>query len=202
MRLVPGAVSALSPQSVFQQFGPFRVLDPHRAAIVGSTDASSPQAFKQMLSAWPEIAVLEFVDASGTTNDIANLKLGRAIRSAGISTHIPPGGSARSGAVELFLAGTKRSIAADSWFAVHSWRDGAGREPRDFAPDAPENRLYLDYYVEMGMSPDDARAFYALTNSVPHNDALWIKGAEMSRWISGEPALIRERRIAVAFATR
>lgn len=201
-RLVPGVGSAAGRQTVLQQFGPFRVLDLRRAAIIGATDASSPSAFKQMMSAWPEIEVLEFVDASGTTNDIANLKLGRAIRSAGISTYIPPGGSARSGAVELFLAGTRRSIAKDTWFAVHSWRDEAGREPRDFAPDAPENRLYLDYYVQMGMSIEDARAFYAMTNSVPHNDALWIKGAEMGRWITEQPAMTRERRIAAVVVSR
>ena len=44
-------------------------------------------------------------------------------------------------------------------FAVHSWRDERGREPADFAPDAPANRLYLDYYAEMGMNADEARAF-------------------------------------------
>jgi hypothetical protein len=59
-----------------------------------------------------------------------------------------------------------------------------GREPADFAPDAPENRLYLDYYAEMGMSDDEARAFYAMTNSVPHSGALWLEGAEMARWIA------------------
>jgi hypothetical protein len=71
-------------------------------------------------------------------------------------------------------------------FAVHSWRDERGREPADFAPDAPENRLYLDYYAEMGMTADEARAFYAMTNSVPHAGALWLQGEDMARWIAPE----------------
>jgi hypothetical protein len=170
------------------QYGPFRVLDGKRAALVGSTDAASPAAFAAMLAANPGLEVIEFLDASGTSNDLANLALGRAIRAAGLATHVPAGGSARSGAVELFLAGTRRSIDESALFAVHSWRDEAGREPDDFAPDAPENRLYLDYYAEMGMSGEEARAFYAMTNSVPHAGALWLRGSEMARWVSPEAA--------------
>jgi len=165
-------------------FGPFRVIDAKRAAIVGATDAASPQAFAAMLAAFPGLEVIEFVDAPGTTHDLANLRLGRAIRAAGLATHVPTGGSARSGAVELFLAGTRRTLDPGALFAVHSWRDERGREPADFAPDAPENRLYLDYYAEMGMSETQARDFYAMTNSVPHSGALWLEGAQMARWIA------------------
>lgn len=165
-------------------FGPFRVIDARRAAIVGATDADSPRAFAAMLAAYPGLEVLEFADAPGTSHDLANLRLGRAIRAAGLATHVPAGGSARSGAVELFLAGTRRSIDPRALFAVHSWRDELGREPADFAPDAPENRLYLDYYAEMGMTAEQAREFYAMTNSVPHSGALWLEGGEMARWIA------------------
>ncbi len=168
------------------RFGPFRVLDAGHAALVGATDAASPQAFAAMMAAYPHLRVIEFLDAPGTSHDLANLRLGRAIRAAGLATHVPAGGSARSGAVELFLAGTQRSVDPGALFAVHSWRDELGREPADFAPDAPENRLYLDYYAEMGMSADQALAFYAMTNSVPHAGARWLEGAEMARWIAAE----------------
>ena len=164
-------------------FGPFRVIDDKRAALVGTTDAASPQAFAAMLAQFPALEVIDFVDAPGTRHDLANLRLGRAIRAAGLATHVPAGGSARSGAVELFLAGTRRTMDPGALFAVHSWRDTIGREPSDFAADAPENRLYLDYYADMGMAPDQASAFYAMTNSVPHADALWLQGGDMARWI-------------------
>lgn len=174
------------------RFGPFLVLDSQRAALVGSTDAASPAAFAAMLAAYPALEVIEFTDAPGTRHDLANLKLGRAIRAAGLATHVPAGGSARSGAVELFLAGTRRTVAPGALFAVHSWRDERGREPADFAPDAPENRLYLDYYTEMGMSLEEARAFYAMTNSVPHAGARWLDGAEMTRWLAPRAPAARE----------
>lgn len=57
---------------------------------------------------------------------------------------------------------------------------------RPFAPDAPANRLYLDYYEEMGMSKARAQAFYAMTNSVPHHSAKWLRADEMRPWIRPE----------------
>jgi hypothetical protein len=183
VRFIPAARAAPAA-GARAAFGPFRVLDERRAALVASTDAASPEAFAAMLAAFPGLEVIEFVDAPGTSHDLANLRLGRAIRAAGLATHVPAGGSARSGAVELFLAGTRRSVDPGALFAVHSWRDELGREPADFAPEAPENRLYLDYYAEMGMTAEEARAFYAMTNSVPHAGALWMGGAEMARWIA------------------
>jgi hypothetical protein len=197
-----------APAAALAAFGPFRVMDAKRAALVGTTDAASPQAFAAMLAKFPGLEVIEFVDAPGTSHDLANLRLGRAIRSAGLATHVPADGSARSGAVELFLAGTRRTVDPGALFAVHSWRDARGREPSDFGPEAPENRLYLDYYTEMGMSADQARAFYAMTNSVPHAGALWLEGAEMERWIApetGTPALpefdgLTERALRLALA--
>ena len=147
-------------------------------------EVRAPADFAAMLAAYPGLQVIEFLDAPGTSHDIANLKVGRAIRNAGLATHVPAGGSARSGAVELFLAGTRRTVDPGALFAVHSWRDEKGREPADFAPDAPENRLYLDYYAEMGMTADQASAFYAMTNSVPHASARWLQGEEMTAWIA------------------
>lgn len=163
-------------------FGPFRVIDPARAALVGETDSLSPSDFQAMLRAYPGIAVLELVDCPGTLDDTANLRLGRMIRAGGLATHVPADGSVRSGAVELFLAGAVRSAEPTAEFAVHSWLDTEGREAGDFSADDPVNRTYLAYYREMGLTPDNAAAFYALTNSVPNETALWLRPADIARY--------------------
>ena len=54
---------------------------------------------------------------------------------------------------------------------------------RDYAANAPENRAYLDYYRDMGLSPIEARAFYAMTNSVPNASARWLNAAQMAQWV-------------------
>ncbi len=168
------------------RFGPFAVVDANHAALVGETDSQSPGLFKAMLQAFPGIHVLEMVDCSGTADDGANLKLGRLIREHGLTTEVPSGGSVRSGGVELFLAGVTRRAAPDAEFGVHAWRDETGHQPGDYAADAPVNKTYLDYYREMGLSPDDATGLYALTNSVPNEQMLWLHTSDIKRFVPVE----------------
>lgn len=181
-RFVAPSGPAESPAGI-AAYGPFRVLDGKRAALVDVTDERSPAAFAAMLAAHPGIAVLELVECPGTDDDRANLALGRMIRARGLSTHVPEGGSVRSGAVELFLAGVHRKAEAGAEFAVHAWADEDGREPSDYPISAPENRAYLDYYRAMGMTATEARAFYDMTNAVPNASARWMNAAQMAQWV-------------------
>jgi len=176
------------------QYGPFRVIG-DRVELIGETDAMSPSWFARVLADNPGLSRLDMIECPGTLDDRANLQLGRMIRKAGLATHVPSHGSVRSGAVELFLAGIERSMEPGAEFAVHSWRDEYGREADDFSLDAPENRVYLDYYADMGMSSQQARAFYAMTNSVPHHRALWMEAGEMGQWVD-RYARMRSPRIA------
>jgi hypothetical protein len=167
-------------------YGPFRVIDSASAALVGITDTASPEEFSAMLRDYPAIATIEMVNCPGTDDDRANLRLGRMIRERGLATHVPEGGFVASGAVDLFVAGARRSAEPSAAFAVHSWLDDTGREPADYAPDAPENRAYLDYYRAVGMTVPEAHAFYAMTNSVPFDSPRWLTRAELARWVSLE----------------
>lgn len=179
---------AHAEQSAIAAYGPFRVLDASHAALVGITDSYSPGEFAQMLADYPGIATLSFVECPGTYDDRANLNLGRMIRARGLAVEVPEGGSVRSGAVELVLAGSSLTIADGAEFAVHSWLDDRGLGAWDYAPDSPEHAKYLDYYREMGMSREDAAQFYAMTNSVPFESALWLDGSEMRRWMHVDQA--------------
>jgi hypothetical protein len=96
---------------------------------------------------------------------------------------VPDGGFVGSGAVELFLAGIRRTAEPSAEFAVHSWEDESGREAKDYPLDAPENRAYLDYYEAIGMTAPEAQAFYAMTNSVPFAEAKWLTRADMAAWV-------------------
>ena len=193
------AAEPLERSDSIAAYGPFRVLDEGRAALVGITDSESPASFAAMLRENPGIATLELVDAGGTFDDRANLQLGRMIRRAGIATHVPAYGSVRSGAVELFIAGTKRSIEDGARFAVHAWLDESGFEATDYAAGSPENSKYVSYSREMGLAQGQAEAFYDLTNSVPHADALWLSAGEMRSWIpTASEAVLAAPRLAYA----
>jgi hypothetical protein len=187
-RLAPPPVKTAPLGESLAQYGPFRVIDQDHAEMVGVTDRASPAQFAAMLRDFPALTTLKLVEAPGTDDDRANMKVGRMIRAAGIDTHVPNGGSVRSGAVELFLAGANRRIDDGAEFAVHSWIDAKGRQPQDFAMDATPNRMYLDYYREMGMTSDEAKAFYAMTNSVAYTDAKWLTAQDMRGWLGQKEA--------------
>ena len=106
----PAVVPQADVPDAIAEYGPFRVFDEGRAALVDVTDSRSPGAFRAMLRDFPGIAVIEMIDCPGTDDDRANLQLGRMIRARGMVTYVPAGGSVRSGAVELFLAGSHRII--------------------------------------------------------------------------------------------
>lgn len=171
-----------APPKALAQFGPFVVLAADRARLVDVTDSESPADFLAMIEAYPALRALELVDCPGTRDDIANLRLGRLIRQHGIATIAPAQASVRSGAVDIFLAGASRKAAADARFAVHSWLSADGREASSDRSADPARAAYVRYYRDMGMADGDARAFYALTVSVPNSRTLQLAPRDLARY--------------------
>lgn len=163
------------------QYGPFRVVDRFTAEMHGVVTSAAPAQFTAMRAAFPLIRELRMVECPGSEDDEANLALARMVRAARIDTSVPAGGSVRSGAVELFLAGVRRQADSRAEFAVHSWRDDEGREASDLADTDPVHREYIDFYRDMGMAEDTARRFYALTNSVPFDEALYLAPLQLAQ---------------------
>lgn len=184
------AARAARTPTALAAYGPFRVIDGKRAVLVGVTGPATPAQFRAMLRDYPALERLELLECPGTDDDRANLETGRLIRAAGLATHVPADGSVRSGAVELFLAGRTRSIEDGAEFAVHSWLDETGQEADDYAADSAEHAAYLRYYRDMGMEEGQARAFYAMTNSAPHETALWLTAQDMRRWLGEAPKAV------------
>jgi hypothetical protein len=164
-------------------FGPFAVITPDRVELNGTIETGTPKQFRAMLAAFPAISQIDMIDCPGTDDDEANFAVAHMIRERGITTNVPDGGSVRSGGVELFLAGTKRRAAPTAEFAVHSWRDEDGREADDYAATDPANQEYIAFYREVGMDTAKATAFYALTNSVGNDDALYLKARDIAAYI-------------------
>ncbi|SKB80466.1 alpha/beta hydrolase [Sphingopyxis flava] len=176
------AVSTLGPAKA--HFGPFAVTDDETAQMAGDVTAATPRQFAAMLSAFPGLKKIEMIDCPGSLDEEANLTLARAIRRARLETVVPAGGSVRSGAVELWLAGVRRRAAANAEFGVHSWVDEDGRQANDYPASDPVHAEYLAYYREMGMDEAKARAFYALTNSTPFDDVRYLTRGDMARFVA------------------
>ena len=165
------------------RFGPFAVIDGATVRMAGDVTSATPRQFAAMLAAFPGLRRLEMVDCPGSLDEDANLILARAIRRQGMETVVPAGGSIRSGAVELWLAGVTRRAAPDAEFGVHSWADEYGREANDYPASDPVHAEYLALYREMGMDAAKARAFYALTNATPFDEVRYLTRGDMARFV-------------------
>lgn len=182
-RYAPGAgLATRGPAQA--RFGPFAVVDGTTARMSGDVDDATPRQFAAMLAAFPGVRRLEMIDCPGSLDEEANLILARAIRRAGLETVVPSGGSVRSGAVELWLAGSTRRAAPDAEFGVHSWADEYGREASDYPASDPVHAEYIGLYREMGMDDAHARAFYALTNATPFDQVRYLTRDDMARFVA------------------
>lgn len=175
-----GSESFAPSRTPIASYGPFFLVSPDTVEMIGTVDSATPRQFATMLAAYPSVRHLVMVECPGSIDEAANHILARAVRQAGLTTRVPDGGSVRSGAVDLFLAGTERSAAASAEFGVHSWRDEDGNEARDFAANDPVHAEYLSYYREMGLSEAGARNFYALTNSTSFDQVRTLHANDMA----------------------
>lgn len=178
------APALTAPTRAKARYGPFAVVDATTVRMAGDVTSATPRQFAAMLAAFPGLKRLEMIDCPGSLDEEANLILARAIRRQGMETIVPSGGSVRSGAVELWLAGAVRRAAPDAEFGVHSWADEYGREANDYPANDPVHAEYLGYYREMGMDDARARAFYALTNATPFDDVRYLTRADMARFVT------------------
>ena len=164
------------------RFGPFAVVSQNIAELNGVIDQSTPDQARRMLALYPGISLIRMIDCPGTENDDANLEVARIIRRAGISTMVPRGGSVRSGGVELFLAGVRHTAEPGAEFGVHSWQDEDGREARDVPAGDPAHVAYLRFYQEVGLTPEQARAFYAFTNQASFDSIHYMTQPELAQY--------------------
>lgn len=176
------AVEALTPKNALASYGPFHVTGADTAKMVGVVDVGTPAQFRKMLAAHPGIRKLVLQEVPGTEDDDANLALARMVRKQGMETIVPQDGSVRSGGVELFIAGLKRTAEPGAEFGVHSWQDDEGREAKDYPAGAPIHMAYLNFYREMGFTPEKAQDFYAFTNRSPFDSIHYMTRDEIARY--------------------
>ena len=118
----------------------------------------------------------------GTKNADMNIRIAREIRKRGLKTHLPKNGFIASGAVDLFLAGTQRTMDCGGMIGVHSWGltgDRTGRiSPKTIGVDRRQ-KFHEKFLRDMGIDP----AFYVFTREAAEpNDLHFMSAEEISRF--------------------
>ncbi|NSY36903.1 alpha/beta hydrolase [Leisingera sp. ANG59] len=145
--------------------------------VNGTLNARSLNQFSAFMSEHPEAERLVLLNMPGSVDDENNLKLGHLVRDLGLDTHVTAASEIYSGAVDIFLAGTERTMEEGAVLGVHAWE---GNETADNYPRShPEHAPYVAYTKRMLGSAD----FYWFTiQAAPASDIHEMTAAEVKRY--------------------
>ena len=148
-----------------------------RLYIMGDLNAATPGKIKRVLAANPGVTTLVLTAMPGSMDDEALFPFASWIRSKGLNTHLTSRSVIASGAVDLFLAGTKRTMEKGAMLGVHSWSDG-DRQASDFPRGDDAHRMNADYIAAM-LGQD---AFYWFTIYAAAADGMhWMTQSEIDK---------------------
>ncbi len=146
--------------------------------LLGDFNSQSYKQVTRALRTHPKVKTIVLTANSGSLDDDTTFKLARYIRSKKLNTHLLSNSVIASGAVDLFLSGTQRTIETGAKIGVHSWSDGA-RQAKDFPRDHEDHQLNANYIRDM-MGTDE---FYWFTiYSAPADSIYWMKNSEINRF--------------------
>ena len=169
-----------SPENV--SIAPFQIVDETTIRLNGVIDSNTLDAFNEVIRQNPNTELLVFGIAPGSDDDDVNLAMGRRLYQLALDTHVEDNGEIASGAVDLFLAGTRRTLGSNTLVGVHSWSDGVV-EAADLPRSHPDHQLYISYYQDIGFSAQWAEDFYFFTiNAAPADDIHWMTPAEIAQY--------------------
>lgn len=146
----------------------------------GVINSTALEKFKFLAIQYPNLKRIEIVNCDGSINDEVNLKLSKYIYDNNYDIHLLDNGLIASGGTDLFLAGQKRSKGNNTSIGVHSWA-GDNATATDF-PTGNENHLpYINYYVSVGFTEQQAEDFYNFTiYAAPADSMHWMTNTEIS----------------------
>lgn len=173
-----------SPQETI--FGIFEVMEDERTVEMdGDIDSNSLDDFLDLIEYFPNIESIEIVECGGSLDDEINLQLSLRVHQLGISTHLLDNGLIASGGVDFFLAGVSRTKGSNTMIGVHSWAteddNGNPISATDYPVGHVEHLPYINYYVDVGFTQQEAEDFYYFTiNAAAPEDMHYMTEQEIA----------------------
>lgn len=149
-----------------------------RMFMSGEITHRSPRSLEAVIRDHPEVETIVLLDMPGSVDEYAVHDLGYFIRENGLNTHLVPESEIYSGAVDVFLSGTERTMTCCATVGVHDWADEEGPGSR-FAKGSEEHDANVAYFEEMLGS--DAFYWFTLQAAPPDEIHVMTQG-EMARF--------------------
>lgn len=164
-------------------FGIFKVLNGDLTVEMDGTISSSSLAdFNSLEAAFPNVNKINIKDCDGSSDDQINLQLSTKVHQEGINIHLMDNAEIASGGVDFFLAGVQRTRGTNTKIGVHSWA-GDNVTATDFPVGHANHLPYINYYVSVGFTQQQAEDFYYFTiNAATADDIHWMTEAEITQY--------------------
>ncbi|MBY6055842.1 alpha/beta hydrolase [Leisingera daeponensis] len=145
--------------------------------VNGTVNGKSLRRFRDFMAKHPDAQRLVLMDMPGSDDDETNLKIGHLVRDLGLDTHVTARSEIFSGAVELFLAGSERTMEAGAVLGVHAWE--GDRAADEYPRWHPEHAPYVAYTTRMLGS---AQFYWFTVHAAPADGMHIMTEAEIERY--------------------
>jgi len=153
------------------------------AVAYGVIDSSTPTQVQNLIDNYPNVTTIVMHSCPGSADDNANLQAAQLIYNAGYKMYLPLGGFIASGGTDMFLAGSTRVVdVTPDAVGVHSWSEDENGTvtATDYPVGHISHQPYIDYYMAIGFTQEEAEAFYYFTiNSAPFTSVHWMTQLEL-----------------------
>jgi hypothetical protein len=158
------------------------------AVLHGVIDNTTPTVVQNFITNFPNVTTLVFMQMPGSEDDESNLIASQALHNRGYKHYLPGVHSyssdafIASGAVDMFVGGQMRVVETTGEVGVHSWSDGTN-EANIYPVGHVYHQPYIDYYVGVGFSQQQAEDFYYFTiNAAPANNIYLMTENEIDNY--------------------
>lgn len=168
-------------------FGIFEVIDENTIELDGVINSASLNHFNALIDSYPNINTIHIINCDGSEDDEINLQLSALVHQRGTNIHLNDNGLVASGGTDFFLSGERRTKGANTRIGVHSWAgeddDGNEISATDFPVGHEYHQPYIDYYMSVGFTQQQAEDFYYFTiNAAPADDIHWMTDQEIAQY--------------------
>ncbi|MDH7447904.1 hypothetical protein [Aquimarina sp. 2201CG14-23] len=164
--------------------GIFKSINDTTAEMNGVITGNTPAHFDNLVAKYPNLKKIQMLDCPGSEDDEANLRVSKKMHDMGIEFHLFSNSIIASGAVDMYVGGSKRTREMGSRIGVHSWGAGPGEPIATSYPVGHAVHLpYINYYTSVGFTQQEAEDFYYFTiNAAPAEDVHWMTDEEITQY--------------------
>lgn len=149
----------------------------------GTIDDTTSKRLQKVLDENPGISTLVLDQVPGGTEFRHVTAVGRLVRQRRIQTRIPQQGIVLMGGLDVFLAGTQRSITLGARVGIFAWQsndsEGNPIDASSLPRTHPLHRPYLDYYQSIGVDPD---FYWFVLKKGEDGELYWLSLEERKRF--------------------